>query len=108
MGIGDVGNEIGMGNINDTVKKLLPLGSKCLCPCGAGVAAATKVDLAITAAISNWGAYAIAAAISALTGEAEAFPSPNVIEHALDGCVNVGCVRWKRRPGSIYGRRSFI
>ena len=92
IGIGDRGNELGMGNIKSAVKKYVPFGSKCVCPCGGGIAASTEVDLAVTAAISNWGAYGIAAVISALTGKQEAFPIPKAVMNALDGCVNVGSV----------------
>jgi hypothetical protein len=89
IGIGDRGNELGMGNLQSTVKKL-SLGSKCICPCGGGIAASTQVDLLVSAAISNWGAYGIAAVISALTGKLETFPSQSVVKAAMEGCVNAG------------------
>ncbi len=92
IGIGDGGNELGMGNIQDTVKRYVPFGSKCECPCKSGIAASTEVDLTITAAISNWGAYGIAATISALTDKPEAFPMPNVVKGALEGCARAGVV----------------
>jgi hypothetical protein len=90
IGIGDRGNELGMANIKDTIKRDVPFGSKCICSCQGGIAASTEVDLLVSAAISNWGAYGIAAAVSSLSGKHEAFPSANVVRGALDGCVRVG------------------
>ncbi len=66
--IGDGGNEIGMANIAAAVRAQVPHGAKCQCPCGAGLAPATPVDVLITAAISNWGAYALADLIGLQAG----------------------------------------
>jgi len=57
IGVGDRGNEIGMGAIADTVRQVLPYGSICQCPCGGGVADATEVDVVVPGTCSNWGAY---------------------------------------------------
>jgi hypothetical protein len=66
IGIGDGGNEIGCGVIIDAVRQVQPFGSKCQCPCGGGIATVTRCDHLIFAAISNWGAYALAAALAGL------------------------------------------
>src|SRR6185436_16267080 len=58
IGIGDGGNEIGMGNVPDAVARFIPLGDK-ICP-------VQKTDLLLPCGVSNWGAYAIAAAIALL------------------------------------------
>ena len=58
IGVGDGGNEIGMGNLKDVITKDLAL-----VPCR------VKTDLLVTASVSNWGAYGIAAALQLLTGE---------------------------------------
>ncbi|MCR4443151.1 MAG: DUF4392 domain-containing protein [Peptococcaceae bacterium] len=68
IGIGDGGNELGMGKIVETVRAEVPRGAKCNCPCGEGIAAATDVDVLIASTMSNWGAYAICALIAAKTG----------------------------------------
>ncbi len=68
IGIGDGGNEIGMGNIAEAIRDQIPYGKKCQCPCGAGLAPSTNVDVLVTATISNWAAYAITAMLGALTG----------------------------------------
>lgn len=56
IGIGDGGNEIGMGSIaHETILKNIPRGDLVHCR--------TPVDHLIVAGVSNWGAYAIAAGL---------------------------------------------
>ena len=66
IGIGDRGNELGMGPVAQVARALLPFGRDCGCPCHGGVADQTAADLALPAVISNWGAYGIAACLAAL------------------------------------------
>lgn len=70
--IGDGGNEIGMANIAEAVRNHVPYAIRCQCSCQRGLVPATKVDVLLTAAISNWGAYALAAMLAALTEEWDA------------------------------------
>jgi hypothetical protein len=73
VGIGDLGNELGMGYIRDAVRDIVPGATKCKCPCGAGIAAATETDALIVATVSNWGAYGLAACMSTILEEPEVF-----------------------------------
>jgi hypothetical protein len=82
VGIGDLGNELGLGKIKETVAKHVKLGAKCLCPCGGGIAAADPADVTIFSTTSNWGAYGVAAALAILRGDATVFHSGD-IERAL-------------------------
>ena len=66
IGVGDGGNEIGCGAILDAVQEVQPYGRTCRCPCAGGVATVTKCDHLVFASVSNWGAYAVAAALSGL------------------------------------------
>lgn len=66
IGVGDGGNEIGCGAIIEAVHKVQPFGRVCRCPCRAGVATVTSCDHLVFASVSNWGAYAIAAALAGL------------------------------------------
>lgn len=66
IGIGDRGNELGLGNLAAIVHDLLPFGRDCGCPCHGGVADETPADLAIPAVVSNWGAYGVVACLAAL------------------------------------------
>ena len=57
VGVGDGGNEIGMGNVAEIIKRELSL-----VPC------VVKVDHLVIASVSNWGAYGLAAYLSILDG----------------------------------------
>lgn len=71
--IGDLGNEIGMGAIADTLEKYIPYARKgaCRCGCGGGIAVKTKADNLITATVSDWGCYAMIASLAYLTRNVE-------------------------------------
>lgn len=64
IGVGDAGNEIGMGCIEETVRKLLPTGSDCGCPCHQGVASSVSTDSLMVTGTSNWGGPAIEALLA--------------------------------------------
>lgn len=59
IGVGDGGNEIGMGKLKDVIT-----GELSLVPCR------VAADILVTASVSNWGAYGIAAALQLLTKKA--------------------------------------
>ncbi len=65
IGIGDGGNEIGFGAIFEESRRIVPRGSECGCPCGDGIVTATPTTLVFPVAVSNYGAYGIAAALAA-------------------------------------------
>lgn len=83
IGIGDGGNEIGMGVIQDAIARTLPFGEQCLCGCGGGIAPSTLTDVLVTASISNWGAYGVAACLAAILGRPEVFHDAEVEERIL-------------------------
>ncbi|WP_281680888.1 DUF4392 domain-containing protein [Synergistes jonesii] len=60
LGIGDGGNEAGMGCFYEELKKLFPEYSECF--------SVVKTDHALAVDVSNWGAYAFAAALSCVWG----------------------------------------
>lgn len=87
IGIGDGGNEIGMGNLPaDIVETDIPNGTL--------IAARTRADFLIVSGVANWGAYALLAAIAAARPEW----SPSLLKHfhgkmeqeILEAAVNVG------------------
>jgi D-glutamate cyclase len=70
IGIGDGGNEIGMGKIPwEVIQRNIPRGGL--------VACRVPTDHLIVAGVSNWGAYALAAGIYALCG---AIPDPRLFD----------------------------
>ena len=76
IGIGDGGNEIGMGNVADIISEKLEI-----VPCR------VKTDFLIIASVSNWGAFGLTAYLQMLTGEC-LMPS----YEALDHYYRMGCV----------------
>jgi hypothetical protein len=90
IGIGDRGNEIGFAVINDVVAALLPYGATCRCPCGQGVADDTRVDLLVTACVSNWGAYGIAACLAELRGNLEILHTAADEARLIRECARAG------------------
>ncbi len=76
IGIGDGGNEIGMGNVADIIAENLDL-----VPCR------VHTDFLVIASVSNWGAFGLTAYLQILTGE-ELMPDYEEIEHYYRmGCV---------------------
>ena len=92
IGIGDMGNEIGFGLILEDVLKIAPFGAKCQCPCGMGMATTVATDVLISAAISNWGAYGISAALAALLKRPDILQDPLTQARMLEACVMAGAV----------------
>jgi len=92
VGIGDMGNETGFGLILDDVLEIAPFGAKCQCGCGAGMATVLATDVLISAAISNWGAYGISAAMAAILKKPNVLQDPNTQRRMLEACVMAGAV----------------
>ncbi len=85
--IGDGGNELGLGSLRDALKGRVAHGELIFC--------ATSADYVIPAGISNWGAFALVAALSLLAGTLLLRPPEHeraVLEAllaagAVDGCT---------------------
>lgn len=92
VGIGDGGNEVGFGAIYDQARELVPRGRDCGCPCGDGIITATATQLLFPAAVSNFGAYAVVAALALLAERPELAPSPDAVSSAIDAAVRKGCI----------------
>ncbi|HSJ29595.1 MAG TPA: glutamate cyclase domain-containing protein [Acidimicrobiia bacterium] len=76
IGIGDGGNEIGMGNADGALREVLPYGADCGCPCRLGIVPARQTDLVLPVTVSNWGGYGVSAALSF------ALDDPRLLHHA--------------------------
>lgn len=87
IGVGDGGNEVGMGVLEDKIRASLPYGAVCQCPCGGGFAPYTPVDALIVAGVSNWGCYGLCACIAILSGERRALHGPELEELILASCA---------------------
>jgi hypothetical protein len=90
-GIGDGGNEIGFGRISKEVDEIIPAGRVCQCPCAGGATAALAADHLLVAAISNWGAYGLAAMIGYLLDAPTAqLLGADDVDRMLRACVDAG------------------
>jgi D-glutamate cyclase len=90
LGVGDNGNELGCGVIQEAVRKHKQYGSVCRCPCGRGIACQVSADVLVIAGTSNWGAYGIASAVAAMLGNPGLLHSPEVERRMLEECVRTG------------------
>lgn len=79
-GVGDGGNEIGMGNLAQIIRERLTLD-----PC------IVTVDHLVIASVSNWGAYGILAALEQATGEV-LLPTADAFRSYLCHIVELGSV----------------
>jgi hypothetical protein len=82
IGIGDGGNEIGMGNLAEIIPTIERLPKD---------PAVTKVDRLIIASVSNWGGYGLVAALSRLMGR-NLLPSVEEDEGLIRRMVEAGAV----------------
>lgn len=80
IGVGDGGNEIGMGKIAGAIRRKLALE-----PC------VVSTDILVIASVSNWGAYGITAALGRLC-EKELLPSFEWVKGYIKKTVEMGSV----------------
>jgi hypothetical protein len=81
IGIGDGGNEIGMGSVRARIAKLDALRAR--------IATVIRVDHLVVAGVSNWGGYGVVAALARLTGE-DLLHTPELERRLIAACVSAG------------------
>lgn len=93
IGIGDGGNEIGMGRVFAATCANVAHGKQ--------IASLVSTDFCIAAGVSNWGAYGLAGALSILAGR-DLLPTPDQATEAVHAMVRDGGavdgVTWRREP----------
>ncbi len=82
VGIGDGGNEIGMGNLVEFIPQVETLPND---------PAVTKVDRLIISSVSNWGGYGLVAALSGLAGR-NLLPTVEGETKVIQRSVDMGAV----------------
>ena len=92
VGIGDGGNEIGFGAVFDYAREIVPRGADCGCPCGDGIVTSTATTIVFPANVSNFGAYAVVAALGVLEGKPLLLPSADRIAAGIEAAVTNGCL----------------
>jgi hypothetical protein len=92
VGIGDGGNEIGMGKMFERVQEIVPYGRVCQCDCGSGIACAVSTDVLVVANTSNLGAYGIAACLAVLLGQPRLAHDRAMEQRLLDAVASARCM----------------
>ena len=82
VGIGDGGNEIGMGNLAEVIPSVESLPD---------YPAVNQVDRLVIASVSNWGGYGLVAALSRISGK-NLLPSVESDTAMLHGMIEAGVV----------------
>ena len=90
LGIGDGGNEIGMGLIHEKAEEVLVQGIGKSVP--GGFASSVPTDALLVAAVSNWGAYGIAACLAVLLRDRNVFHDESVEGRVLESCAHAGFI----------------
>jgi hypothetical protein len=88
VGIGDGGNEIGMGRVAAEVARSVPNGARIAC--------VVPTDFLIVAGVSNWGGYGLAGALSVLA-ERDLLPSADQARAAVLTIWRAGAVDGRTR-----------
>ncbi len=81
IGVGDGGNEIGMGNVRTRIVRQGPLMAR--------IASTVKVNHLVVAGVSNWGAYGIVAQLARLAG-VTLMHTPALERRMIEACVAAG------------------
>ena len=92
VGIGDGGNEIGMGNVRARLTRLDALRARIAC--------VVPVDHLVVAGVSNWGSYGVVAALGRLTG-LDLLHTAKIERRLIQACVSAGAfdgVTRRREP----------
>lgn len=83
IGIGDGGNEIGMGKVAAMVKSSVPLGQR--------IASVISTDKLVVAGVSNWGGWGLVAEMSRRVGQ-QLLPTTEMAHETLVRAVAAGAV----------------
>lgn len=83
IGVGDGGNEVGMGNVRARIARSGPLLAR--------IASVVRTDHLVVAGVSNWGAYGIVAQLGRLAG-APLLHGPDMERRLVEACAAAGAV----------------
>lgn len=96
--IGDLGNEMGMGTLRPHLEKYIPYAQKgegastCRCGCNGGIAARTAADTILTATVSDWGTYAVCAAIAFFRKDPDLMHTPETEKEIVTVASRCGMI----------------
>jgi D-glutamate cyclase len=90
--VGDFGNELGMGAVADAARRDTPAGAECGCGCGGGTVCEIGADVTFACAVSDWGAYAVAACLSHVLGDPVALLDAGRYRRVCEAAVAAGAI----------------
>jgi hypothetical protein len=90
IGIGDLGNEMGLGALQDACRQFTKYGAKCQCACGVGIACTVTSDVTVIGAISDNVAHGVIAALAYVRGEPDLIPDARLEERLLEAVAGKG------------------
>ena len=92
VGIGDGGNEIGMGAQAEYISSIHKYGTKCKCPCQSGVISKTETTCTVVSTTANWGAYALSDILAVHLNRKDLLYDANMEYILLQEAIKNGCV----------------
>ncbi len=92
VGIGDQGNELGLGAVAEAAAVISRYGRTCRCPCGQGTVSAVPADLTVVGGTSDWGAFGVAAALAFLLGRPEVLPAGARVRSVIGAAAAAGAI----------------
>lgn len=92
VGVGDLGNEVGMKVVSDLVKQLITFGDKCQCGCGGGIASAVETDVTVMASSSSRGGYGISACLAGLLKNVELIQDEEMEKRMIQTASSMGAI----------------
>ncbi|MHB1133802.1 MAG: glutamate cyclase domain-containing protein [Chloroflexota bacterium] len=90
--VGDNGNESGLGLLAPATREHKAFGEICNCPCGGGIAAVDRADIAVVGAVSNWACYGIAALLGVILGRTDLLHDGETEQRVIEACLAAGAV----------------
>ena len=101
IGVGDLGNELGVGNAWQEMQKLIPFGEKCTCGCGGGTVTNTVSCAPLIGASSEIAIYGLLAVLKGMTGNNDVLHSSVLQKQILWECAMHGAVDGQtKRPSA--------
>ncbi len=90
VGIGDLGNELGLGTVQEACRRFTETGGRCRCACGQGIACTVDSDVTVVGAISDNVAHGVIAALAYLRGNPDLVPDARMEERLIEAVVGKG------------------